>query len=505
MQLCRAFPGPSAAWRTFTGGPAIVYDGAMDAMKVLLCSSEVAPYAKTGGLADVSAALPAELNRQGIRCSVVMPLYREIWNMGLTLKHCGDIAVVTGTGIAEAGIYSHKETYFIAHPLFSDRTGLYSYAGHDYPDNLERFSFFSRACVEMISLLGDIDIVHCNDWQTALVLAYLKEAGIDTVGSLFTIHNLAYQGIFDAILWSMLFLPHEYFNPDCMEFFGRINVMKAGIVFADAVNTVSPTYAREIQTAAFGSGLEGLLGAVSHKLSGIANGIDTDIWDPARDSLIVRRYAPGDLSGKRQCRHALLDMFSLPRGDDPLFGLISRLVEQKGIDCVLDAVPPLARMGAKLVVLGNGDPAFERKLHELRQTFPAHVGIHIGFDETRAHAIEAGSDFFLMPSRFEPCGLNQMISMRYGTIPIVTGVGGLKDTVLALGESDRPFGLRVGFPDTQSLVQTISLACSIYREDPGLLNAMISTAMEQDVGWTKPARQYACIYSNLINLKERTR
>lgn len=477
----------------------------MDAMKVLLCSSEVTPYAKTGGLADVSAALPSELNRQGIRCMVVMPLYREIGAMGLPLKPCCELSVLTGTGIAEARVYAHKDTFFIAHPLFSDRTGLYSYAGHDYPDNLERFSFFSRACVELIRFMGDIDIVHCNDWQTALVLAYLKDAGIETVGSLFTIHNLAYQGLFDAILWSMLFLPHEYFNAECMEFFGRINVMKAGIVFADAVNTVSPTYAREIQTEAFGCGLDGLLRAVSFKLSGIANGIDTDIWNPATDGLIAQPYSPEDLTGKRACKRSLLAMFSLPVDNAPVYGIIGRLVEQKGIDCVLEAIPSIAGMDAKLVVLGNGNPAFEKRLGELRDAFPEHLGIHVGFDEVRAHAIEAGSDFFLMPSRFEPCGLNQMISMRYGTIPIVTGVGGLRDTVAALGESDRPFGFRVARPTTEDLVKAVSLSCRIYREDPGLMNAMICTAMEQDVSWTTPAREYSRIYSNLINLKERSR
>lgn len=477
----------------------------MDEMKVLLCSSEVTPYAKTGGLADVSAALPAELNRQGVQCSVVMPLYREIQNMGLALKPFGEIAVLTGSGIAEARIFHHENTYFISHPLFSDRTGLYSYAGQDYPDNLERFAFFSRACVEMIRLMGDIDVVHCNDWQTALVIAYLKDAGMDHVGSLFTIHNLAYQGLFDAILWSMLFLPHELFHHDCMEYFGRINIMKAGIVFADAVNTVSPTYAREIQTAEFGSGLEGLLRSIAAKLSGIANGIDTDIWDPMHDRLTAAHFSREDLSGKVVCRHSLMKMFSLPDGDAPVFGLISRLVEQKGIDCVLDAIPHLASLGARTIILGNGHPALEQRLRDLRHRYPEHLGIHIGFDEIKAHAIEAGSDFFLMPSRFEPCGLNQMISMRYGTIPIVTGVGGLKDTVVGLGEGDRPFGLRVASPDTHALAETISQACRIHTQDKPLLNAMISNAMDQDVSWVKPSRQYARIYQKLKILRERTR
>ncbi len=477
----------------------------MDVMKVLVCTSEVTPYAKTGGLADVSAALPSELNRQGVDCRVVMPLYREVMNMGLDMKPYGDIAVLTGSGISEAKIFSHGTTFFIAHPLFSDRTGLYSYAGHDYPDNLERFSFFSRACVEMIRLMGDVDIVHCNDWQTALVLAYLKDAGIENVGSLFTIHNLAYQGLFDAILWSMLFLPHEYFHPDFMEYYGRINIMKAGLVFADAVNTVSPTYAREIQTSEFGSGLEGLLKAISYKLSGIANGIDTDIWNPAGDTLIASGYSKDDMSGKALCKRSLQEMFSLDPGQGPVFGLISRLVEQKGIDCVLDAIPEMVSMGARIVILGNGNPAFERRLKELTGEYKGRVGIFIGFDETKAHAIEAGSDFFLMPSRFEPCGLNQMISMRYGTIPIVTGVGGLRDTVTALGEGERPNGLRVAYPSTGALIDAASQACSLFSAGNGTLNAMISNAMEQDVSWAKPAQEYSIIYRNLKDFKERSR
>jgi starch synthase len=333
----------------------------------------------------------------------------------------------------------------------------------------------------------------------------MKDAGIERTGSLFTIHNLAYQGLFDAILWSMLFLPYELFNHDCMEYYGRINIMKAGIVFADAVNTVSPTYAQEIQTSEFGSGLEGLLRAISYKLSGIANGIDTDIWDPAKDRLIAQQYSMSDLAGKAKCKNALLSMFSLPDDERPVFGLISRLVEQKGIDCVLEAIPKMASIGAKVVILGNGNPAFEKRLKDLRGDLPSHLGVHIGFDEAKAHAIEAGSDFFLMPSRFEPCGLNQMISMRYGTIPIVTGVGGLRDTVTALGEGVKPNGLRVANPSTSALFDTVSQACRIFAEDTGLLNAMIRNAMEKDVGWANPAQQYSLIYHNLKNFKERSR
>ena len=474
-------------------------------MKVLFCSSEVAPYAKTGGLADVSAALPAELIRQGVECSVVMPLYQEIKAMGLPLEHLETIPVLTGSGINRTDIHRIGNTYFVdSSPLF-DRMGLYSYAGSDYPDNLERFALFSKACVELVRLMGDVDIVHCNDWQTALVLAYIKDMGIEGVGTMFTIHNLAYQGSFDATLWPMLFLPQEYFHPDCMEFFGRINIMKAGIVFADAVNTVSPTYAKEIQTPEFGSGLEGLLRSISGKLIGIVNGIDTQIWDPRHDKLIARNYSPEDMSGKRICKQALLEMFSLDRGEYPVFGLISRLVEQKGIDLVIEAIPAIIAFGAQVVVLGNGNPAFERRLIELNRVFPGKLGIHMGFDETKAHAIEAGSDYFLMPSRFEPCGLNQMISLRYATIPIVSAVGGLKDTISALGEGEAPYGLRLVSPKINALIETVGLACNIYTQQTGLYLAMRKNAMDKDVSWTVPAKEYSRIYCNLKDFKERSR
>jgi starch synthase len=474
-------------------------------MKILFCSSEVTPYAKTGGLADVSSALPAELNRQGIQCSVVMPLYREIKAMDLALEHIDDIPVITGTGINQTHIYRHGYTYFIdSSPLF-DRLGLYSYKGMDYPDNLERFALFSRACVELLAMMGDVDVIHCNDWQTALATTYLKSLGIEGVGSVFTIHNLAYQGIFDASLWPILFLPQEYFHPDCMEFFGKINIMKAGILFADAVNTVSPTYAQEIQTPAFGSGLDGLLRSVSGKLSGIVNGIDTEVWDPKNDKLISKPYSTADMSGKDGCREALREMFSLDRSEAPVFGLISRLVEQKGIDLVIEAIPTMIAMGAQIVILGNGDPGLERRLTELRQKYTGKLGILIGFDEAKAHAIEAGSDFFLMPSRFEPCGLNQMISMRYGTIPIVTGVGGLKDTVIGLGEGDKPSSLRVQSPGSEPLLDIISRACMIFSQDKRLFQAMRKNAMAKDVSWNGPAEEYSRIYCNLKDFKERTR
>jgi starch synthase len=486
----------------FTDDLLLVYD---KYMKVLFCSSEVAPYAKTGGLADVSSALPGELNRQDIQCSVVMPLYHEIKNMNLPLEHLDNLSVITGTGIHLTQIFRHGYTYFIDIPPLFDRKGLYSYAGMDYPDNLERFALFSRACVELMAFMGDVDIIHCNDWQTALVTAYLKDMEMGGAGSVFTIHNLAYQGIFDSSLWPILFLPGEYYHPDCMEFFGRINIMKAGIVFADAVNTVSPTYAQEIQTQQFGSGLDGLLRSISGKLSGIANGIDTEIWDPQNDPLIARRYSPKNLSGKDECKKTLKKMFSLAQGEAPLFGLISRLVEQKGIDLVIEAIPAMIDMGAQIVILGTGTPSVEKRLTELRQSFPERLGILIGFDEARAHNIEAGADFFLMPSRFEPCGLNQMISMRYGTIPIVTGVGGLKDTVTALGEGDKPYGLRVTSPGREALLDIISKACMIYSQDKVLLNTLRKNAMDKDVSWTGPAKEYSRIYCKLKDFKERSR
>ncbi len=453
----------------------------------------------------MSSALPQELRKQGIDCEVVMPLYRSIRESGIPLTHVTDISFLSGQGISSCRVFSCAHTYFIENDTYFSRSGLYSYGGKDFPDNLERFSFYSRACVELLAVMGEVDIVHCNDWQSALIPTYLHAFGIEGVSTLFTIHNLAYQGMFDPSQWPLLLLPREYLRPDRMEYFGSINVMKAGIVFADMVNTVSPSYAQEIQTPEFGSGLDGLLKAVSYKLTGIANGIDSTVWDPATDTLIARPYSLEDPAGKAVCRQDLRKHFSLSPGDHPVFGMIGRLVEQKGIDLVIGIIPELLAAGAQLVILGNGQTVYEHELQAMSAAYPGRLGVHIGFDEGLAHIIEAGSDFFLMPSKFEPCGLNQMISMRYGTIPIVTPVGGLKDTVVALGEGDDPCGLRVNAPSRDALLAAIRRACAIFTREKELFETLQRNAMEKNVDWKISAQEYARLYTKIKHFKERRR
>lgn len=474
-------------------------------MKILFCSPEAAPYAKTGGLADVSSALPAELRNQGIDCDVVIPLYKSIKKSGIPLRHVTDISFLSGQGISQGRIFSHEHMFFIESDMYFNRDGIYSYANRDFPDNLERFAFFSRACLELALTLGNVDIMHCNDWQTALVPAYIRSLDVHGLSACYTIHNLAYQGIFDATLWPLLFLPYEFFNSSMMEYFGRINVTKAGIVFADHVTTVSPSYSLEIQTPEFGSGLEGLLKSVSYKLSGIVNGIDTAVWDPAHDELIPSTFSRDDLSGKALCRKNIKDRFSLEQNQAPVFGLIGRLVDQKGIDLVISAMDEIISMGAQVVILGTGERWHEENLHQMASSHKGRLGVCIGFDEALAHIIEAGSDFFLMPSRFEPCGLNQMISMRYGTIPIVTCVGGLKDTVIAIGEGERPYGLRVKQPTAKDLLAAVEEAYSIYTHQPDLFSTLRDNAMKQNVDWRQSAIRYLSMYDEMLNFRESKR
>ncbi|HHO75433.1 MAG TPA: glycogen synthase, partial [Deltaproteobacteria bacterium] len=415
----------------------------------------------------------------------------------IPLKHVCDLSFLSGQGISSGRVFSCGHTYFIENNTYFGRNGLYSYAGKDYPDNLERFAFYSRACVELLSILGPFDLVHCNDWQSALIPAYISALGIDSTATLFTIHNLAYQGIFDASAWSLLLLPEEYLHPDYMEFFGNINVLKAGIVFSDMINTVSPSYAQEIQTPQFGAGLESLLKSVSYKLTGIINGIDTTVWDPLRDRFIAEPYSCDNISGKAQCKKDLQSRFSLDHADYPVFGMISRLVEQKGIDIIIDIIPQLIQAGSQVVILGNGHKGYENELVEMSSAYPGQMGVHIGFDEGLAHIIEAGSDFFLMPSTFEPCGLNQMISMRYGTIPVVTGVGGLKDSVEALGEGDMPDGVRIISPDRDSLLSAVLQAHKIFTLKKQLVISMRNNAMKKNVGWEISAREYMHLYRKI--------
>jgi starch synthase len=498
----------------------------MAGLKILIAASEVVGFAKTGGLADVAGSLPRALAARGHRVVVVMPYYRAVRYMANPPELTGAVVGVPITGRTLAcRVYkatlpkSDVSVYFIDAPDYFDRDngyegkGLYQQAmpgGYkaDYPDNAERFAFFSRAVLELIPAIGFTpDVVHCNDWQTGLVPAYLREVyhttpGFERMKSVYTIHNIAYQGNFGADVMPITGLPGWLFNPAQLEFHGRLNYMKAGIAFADAVTTVSPTYSREITTNEYGCGMEGLLRQVQGKLSGIVNGVDYDVWNPATDPHLPAPYdAATVFENKPKSKAALLKRFNLPpEAGKPVLGVIARLVTQKGIDLILSAAPGFLDLGCKLVFLGEGDPEYHNELTQFQRHHPEQVGLFLGFDETLAHLIEAGSDLFLMPSRYEPSGLNQLYSMKYGTPPVVRATGGLADTVVDATEATLATGTGFKFGDytPAALFETVKWATTLYRERPKDFRRVVQNAMGQDWSWDRSAVEYEELYRRLV-------
>ncbi|MBA4063714.1 MAG: glycogen synthase GlgA [Isosphaera sp.] len=496
----------------------------MAGLRVLLAASEVAGFAKTGGLADVAAALPRALARRGHPTAVAMPYYSAVRRAGVPVEGTGIVLPVPmGTRVLACRVHRSRlpgtdvPVYLIEHQPFFERDdpaagrGLYQQTmggGYksDYPDNAERFVFFSRAVLELVPHLGFTpDVLHANDWQTGLVPVFLAEAyrakgGYQKTRSVFTIHNIAYQGMFGRDVLGMTGLPGYLFNHAQLEFYGHFNFLKAGVVYADAVNTVSPTYAREIRTAAFGCGLEGLLGGLGGKLSGIVNGCDYDHWDPARDRFLAAPYtAETVFENKPVCKADLQRRFGLPEDPSaPVLGMIARLVSQKGIDLVMSAAPGFLDLGCQVVVLGDGDREFHDQLRAFRDKHPDRVGLHLGFDEGIAHRIEAGADLFLMPSRYEPCGLNQLYSLRYGTPPVVRTTGGLADTVVNATEENLAAGTATGFAfgdyTASALYETVRWALTLYRERPDDFRQVVLTAMAQDWSWDRSAAAYEALY-----------
>ncbi|HEX2660480.1 MAG TPA: glycogen/starch synthase, partial [Polyangia bacterium] len=412
----------------------------MPQLKVLFVASEVAPFRKTGGLADVAGALPRALRKRGIDVRVVMPLYAGMnWAEQEVLD--GMLSVPMYHGTARAGVrrgrlpMSDVPVYFIEHNRYFDRPYPYGPPGQAYPDNLERFAFFSRASLELCKALGFIpDVVHSNDWQAGLVAPYINTVEwskpLHGAATVYTIHNLAYQGNFEGGAMFITGLGDEHFNPNEFEHYGDVNLMKAAIVHSTLLSTVSPSYAGEIQTSAYGCGLDGVLRGRQGDLRGILNGIDLDEWNPASDPTLPGHFDADSLAGKAVCKEALQREVGLPvRSDVPLYGVIGRLTSQKGFDVLARALEQLLTWDLQVVLLGSGDSDAERFFAALAYQRGDKFRAYIGFDDALAHRIEAGSDFFLMPSRFEPCGLNQMYSLRYGTLPIVRATGGLRDTV----------------------------------------------------------------------------
>ena len=475
-----------------------------------MLASEAFPYAKTGGLADVLAALPEALAALGVEVTVILPAYRDARRVAGAVERVGRVRAPISSHLEPAEVLrvvdARVPTLLLDAPRYFDRDGLYGQGSADYPDNAERFAFFCRAALEWLRLLGTPpDIVHCHDWQTALAPVMLRATAalypeLRRTRLVQTVHNLAYQGIFPADTWHLLNLDPRYFAADALEFHGTINFLKGGLAFADMLTTVSPRYAREIQTPEFGEGLDPLLRQRAGRVHGILNGIDYRVWSPAVDAALPARYDVGDLEGKAVCKADLQARLGL-RIDSgaPLFAIVSRLAWQKGIDVALDALWPVIEQSAvQLVVLGMGEPDLERRLGELTIRFPDRVAVRSSMDEPLAHRIVAGADLFLMPSRYEPCGLSQLYSLRYGTVPVVHATGGLVDTV---GDVDDPQSERTGFtfsPCTpEALRATLDRALTL-RRDARAWRALQENGMRQDFSWARSAQTYGAEYAALL-------
>ncbi len=470
----------------------------------MYASSEMAPYAKTGGLADVSAALPKALAARGHEVTCFLPRYGSIpFPPG---RFLGSIHVPVDSLHRSAGFYERelgpgRRAVFVEYPPFFDRQGIYGDMNGDFGDNEFRFAFFCRAVLEYCRGRGyRPHVFHAHDWQTGLLPVYLKAFYLDDptlhrVPTVFTIHNLAYQGHFSSAILGPLGLPESLFTEDALEWNGDICYMKGGIVFSEVVTTVSPTYAREIQTSEFGQGLEAVVRSRSQDLVGILNGVDYEEWDPRHDRHIAAAFDESKQAGKAACKQALLREFGLAPGPDlPVIGIISRLVYQKGFDLVTAAMEPLLARGLRMVVLGTGEPEVEAGLREFVRRDPSRFGVRFHYDAGLAHRIEAGADMMLMPSRFEPCGLTQMYSMRYGTIPIVRATGGLADTVQHFDvTTQKGTGFVFQHADGTGLLWSIDQALAAYAK-PGPWTALRHNAMTRDFSWSRSAEQYEAVY-----------
>ena len=495
--------------------------------KLLLASPEVMGFAKTGGLADVAAALPRALAGRGHQCAVILPLYRCVRQGNVPIFPTDfSFQVALGTKIVPGRLWQSNlpdcdvPVYLVEQSDYYERDdpalgrGLYQFTlpngqKQDYSDNCERFIFFGRSVLEALSLLDYWpDVIHVNDWQTGLVPVffegdYRRRPKYADICTLFTIHNMAYQGLFWH--WDMLLtgLGWHLFNHKQLEFYGRLSFLKAGIVFSNLVNTVSPSYAREIQTEAYGCGLEGVLAERKDRLFGIVNGVDYREWNPATDPRLAANYDFQSFDhGKPMCKTALQLRFGLPvQPRTPLMGIVSRLVEQKGLSLVGRAAEVFLQDDTQIVILGDGDAHFHRILEDLRTRFPRKVGLALGFDEALAHQIEAGADILLMPSQFEPSGLNQLYSLKYGTVPVVRAIGGLADTITDCTPENLDRGIATGFsflPYTAgAFLDAVRRAVNLYRNQSYTWRQIVQTGMQQDWSWNRSAAEYEKLYDKL--------
>jgi starch synthase len=474
-------------------------------MHIAFAASDCVPFSKTGGLADVVGALPRALASLGHQVSVYVPRYRQT-------KLTDPQTVVKSItipfddkyrfcSVVTAGTSNGVRFYFVDYPPYFDREALYGGPSGDYPDNAERFALFSRAVIEASKVLGVPHIFHCHDWQSALIpvmlrTLYAEDPAFRELATVFTIHNMGYQGLFPPDTLPLLMLPWELFTISKMEFFGQVNFLKGALVHSDFVTTVSRKYSHEIQTTEYGFGLEGVLRNRAATVAGILNGVDYDEWSPQTDKFIVAKYSSEDLSGKAQCKKDLLNAFGVANSDAkvPVIGIVSRFAAQKGFDLITQIMDRLAREELIMVVLGSGDKPYEEMFVRLNRQFPNKIAAKVAFDNAIAHKIEAGADMFLMPSRYEPCGLNQIYSLKYGTVPIVRATGGLDDTIEPW---DARSGKGTGFKFTdytgEALLATIKQALLAYR-DPSSWQKLMRNGMARDFSWGASAREYGKVY-----------
>jgi starch synthase len=474
-------------------------------MHIAFAASEGVPFSKTGGLADVVGALPRALAAQGHQISVYLPRYRQtkltdpqIVVRSITVPYDDEYrfcSVVAGGG--NGGI----RYYFVEYPPYFDREALYGTPVGDYPDNAERFAMFSRAVIEASKILGVPQVFHCHDWQSALVpvmlrTLYAEDPAFRDVGTVFTIHNMGYQGLFPAEILPLLMLPWDLFTISKMEFFGQVNFLKGALVFSDYVSTVSKKYSQEIQTTEYGFGLEGVLRNRAATVTGILNGVDYDEWSPESDKFIKAKYSPADLSSKANDKQDLLATFGIKNTNAnlPVIGIVSRFAAQKGFDLISQIMDRLAREDVILVVLGTGDKEYEEMFLRLQKQFPQKIAVKVAYDNAIAHKIEAGADMFLMPSRYEPCGLNQIYSLKYGAVPIVRATGGLDDTIEPWdARTGKGTGFKFSEYNGESLLLTVRAALQAFRDEASW-QVLMRNGMSRDFSWGASAKEYVKVY-----------
>jgi starch synthase len=471
-------------------------------MRILFVASEALPFAKTGGLADVMEALPRALVKLGHEVAVFMPRYRGVKAMSVVMP---SMTIPQGLRlrfptIASGSVSRGVRYFFLDDPEYFDRAGIYGEDNKDYPDNAERFTEFSRAAIELAKHVWTPDVIHCHDWQTGMVPVLLRtsygdDPAVMNIPTIFTIHNLGYQGIFPRAALDLAGISPSLFFPGGLEYFGNINLLKGGLIYSDYLTTVSPKYAQEIQTPEYGFGLDGVIRSRADRLTGILNGVDYSAWSPDKDPLIPVKYSAKNLAGKQACKQALIQEYKLednPKG--PIIGMVSRFVDQKGFDLIAQVAGELLAEDLSLAVLGSGEPRYEGLFLALAADFPGRVSVTVAYDNRLSHLIEAGSDIFLMPSRYEPCGLNQIYSLRYGTVPIVRATGGLDDTIEPF---DLEHGTGTGFKFHEytpaALMEAIRQALHYYADDR-IWKRIQLNGMAQDFSWNTSATEYAKLY-----------